>query len=264
MHPFLHGPRPRAFAHRGWHIGELDGMENSLSAFRRATAEGFRYVETDVHVTADDVVVVHHDPDLDRTTDHAGRIRELPWSRVRSALIGGLEPVCRLDDALEELPTTLFNIDVKVPTAVHPVLRTLARHNAWGRVCLAAFDEARLHALRRIGGARLLTSMGKRSVTALWTGSRGLGEPFRPFVRGHAAQVPPLHGRVRVVDPRFVRLAHRWGREVHAWTVDDADEMSTLLDLGVDGLVTDRPDVLRRVLRERDEWNEAATAVRPE
>lgn len=231
-----------------------------MSAFRRAVTEGYRYIETDVHATADGVVVVHHDASLDRTTDGRGSIRRLPWSAVGSALIAGREPLARLDDVLEEFPDTLFNIDVKADEAVQPVLRTLRRHQAWDRVCLAAFDDHRLAALRREGDQRLLTSMGQRSVTALWIGSRYGGWPLRSQVNGSAAQVPPLHGRLRVVDHRFVRLAHRWGLEVHPWTVDDAQEMRALLDLGVDGLVTDRPDVLRTVLIERDQ---SATSAKP-
>lgn len=250
-HPFLQGPRPRAFAHRGWHSGDLDGMENSLSAFRRAVDEGYRYIETDVHATADGVVVMHHDEHLDRTTDGRGAIRRLPFSAVGSARIAGREPVCRFDEALEELPEALFNVDVKAEEAVEPVLEVLRRQRAWDRVCLASFDDGRLRRLRRGGGPQLLTSMGPRSVAALWAASRPGGSWLRRAVGGQAAQVPPVHGRIRVVDRRFVRTAHRWGWEVHAWTVDDADEMHRLLDLGVDGLVTDRPAVLRDVLDER-------------
>jgi glycerophosphoryl diester phosphodiesterase len=230
-------------------------MENSLSAFRKAVAEGYRYIETDVHATADEIVVVHHDPSLERVTDGRGAIRGLPWSAVGSARIAGREPVCRLDDVLEELPGAFLNIDVKADSAVRPVLRVLRRHNAWDRVCLAAFDDARLRALRRDGDPSLLTSMGQRSAATLWAGSRLAGWPLRGLVRGNAAQVPPRQGRLRVIDSRFLRLAHRWGLEVHAWTIDEAAEMTALLDLGVDGLVTDRPDILREVLRERGQWS---------
>ncbi|QUH01794.1 glycerophosphodiester phosphodiesterase [Saccharopolyspora erythraea] len=253
-HPFLQGPWPRAFAHRGWHIGELHDMENSLSAFQRAAEEGFHYIETDVHATADGVVVVHHDATLDRTTDGRGAIRRLPWSAVGSALIGGREPVSRLDDVLEELPHTFFNIDVKADSAVQPVLDAIRAHDAWDRVCLAAFDDRRIDALRRRADDRLLTSMGQRAATFLWVASRWGGWPMRPRINGCAAQVPPHHGRVHVVDPRFVRAAHKWGFEVHTWTVDDAATMEALLDIGVDGVVTDRPDVLREVLRARDQF----------
>ncbi|MGW1680037.1 glycerophosphodiester phosphodiesterase [Saccharopolyspora sp. NPDC002376] len=250
-HPFLLGPRPRAFAHRGWHLGELHDLENSLSAFRRAVEEGFHYIETDVHATADGVVVVNHDETLERTTDGRGTIRRLPWSAVRTARIGGREPVCSLDAALEELPDTFFNIDVKDDSAVEPVLRTLREHDAWDRVCLASFAEHRLTQLRRAAGPRLLTSTGKRSAGLLWLGSKWGGWPLRSLVVGSAAQVPQEFGSLSVIDRKFVRQAHRWGIEVHVWTVDDPAEMRQLLGIGVDGLVTDRPDVLNDVLRER-------------
>ncbi|WP_406690403.1 glycerophosphodiester phosphodiesterase [Saccharopolyspora sp. ID03-671] len=250
-HPFLDGPLPRAFAHRGWHLGELADMENSLSAFRAAADEGYRYVETDVHATADGVVVLHHDADLRRTTDRAGEIARLPFAEVARARIGGREPVASLDAALEEFPDLLLNIDVKADSTAGPVLRTLRRHNAWDRVCLASFDDRRLTLLRKVGGGRLLTSTGQRGVAALWACSRAGSLFRRKLIRGAAVQVPVRHQGLEVVDERFVALAHRWGVEVHVWTVDDPAEMRRLLDLGVDGLVTDRPDLLNGLLRER-------------
>ncbi|GAB3686472.1 glycerophosphodiester phosphodiesterase [Saccharopolyspora tripterygii] len=259
-HPFLDGPWPRAFAHRGWHLGELAAMENSLSAFRAAADEGYRYVETDVHATGDGVVVVHHDASLERTTDRAGAIARLPFSEVSQAKIGGREPVASLDAALEEFPGLLFNVDVKADSAAGPVLRTLRRHNAWDRVCLASFDDRRLDLLRKVGGPRLLTSTGQRGVAALWAWSRlpllsrlpsvGSQRGERGPIRGAAVQVPTRFKGLEVVDERFVALAHRWGVEVHVWTVDEPSEMRRLLDLGVDGLVTDRPDLLKALLRD--------------
>ncbi|WP_307868601.1 glycerophosphodiester phosphodiesterase family protein [Umezawaea beigongshangensis] len=249
---YLAGPHPRAFAHRGWHLGDLSGMENSLSSFRRAVAEGFSYVETDVHVTSDGVVVVHHDRSLDRTTDGRGPVAEQPWSVVRHARVGGREPVARLEDVLEELPDVLLNVDVKADAAVTPVLDVLRRTRATARVCLASFSETRLTRLRRQGPPDLLTSMGPRSAGALWA-ARRVPVPALA-VRGRIAQVPSRRGRLTVVDRLFVRAAHRRGREVHVWTVDDEQHMRALLDLGVDGLVTDRPDRLREVLRDRRAW----------
>ncbi|NUT53795.1 MAG: glycerophosphodiester phosphodiesterase [Saccharothrix sp.] len=253
-HPYLSGPRPRAFAHRGWHLDELSGMENSLAAFRRAAAEGFRYLETDVHATSDGVVVVHHDAVLDRTTDGAGPVAAQPWSAVRRANVGGREPIARLEDLLEELPEAMVNIDVKADSAVGPVLEVLRRCDALRRVCLASFSERRLARLRRAGGPGLLTSMGPRSAGALWAAGRVplVGLP----VRGMVAQVPVTQGRLVVVDGRFVRAARRRGLEVHVWTVDEEPEMRRLLDLGVDGVVTDRPDRLRDVLVDRQAWAE--------
>ncbi|MGM1063726.1 glycerophosphodiester phosphodiesterase [Saccharothrix sp. Mg75] len=251
-HPYLSGPHPRAYAHRGWHLGELAGMENSLAAFRRAAAEGYRYLETDVHATSDGVVVVHHDSTLDRTTDATGPVAAQPWSAVRRANVGGREPVTRLEDLLEDLPDALLNIDVKADSAVEPVLDALRRTDSLHRVCLASFSDKRLARLRRLGGPDLMTSMGPRSAGALWAAGR---VPLVALpVRGLIAQVPRTQGRLLVVDARFVRAAHRRGLEVHVWTVDTDTAMRELLDLGVDGLVTDRPDILRDVLRDRGAW----------
>lgn len=253
-HAFLTGPYPRAFVHRGWHYEDLEGMENSLAAFRRAVAEGYHYLETDVHATSDGVVVVQHDAVLDRTTDATGVVARLPWQVVRTAKIGGREPVSRLEDVLEELPDALFNIDVKAEQAIEPLIDVLRRANAFGRVCVASFSEARLDRVRRYAGDGLLTSMGTRAIARLWAAGR-----LPAFVRarrGHEriAQVPARQGRVTVVDKRLIAAARRRGIEVHVWTIDEPDQMNELIDLGVDGLMTDRPGVLRDVLRARGLW----------
>lgn len=257
-HAFLTGPYPRAFVHRGWHYDDLAGMENSLSAFRRAAREGYHYLETDVHATSDGVVVVHHDPVLDRTTDASGAVAKLPWPVVSRARIGGREPIARLEDLLEELPEALLNIDVKSERAIQPLIEVLRRMNAFGRVCVASFSETRLARVRAaaaaVAGDRLLTSMGTKAIARLWAAGR-----LPAFVRGRRghqriAQVPVRHGRLTVVDRRLIAAARRRGIEVHVWTIDDPGQMNELIDLGVDGLMTDRPGVLRDVLRDRGLW----------
>ena len=230
-------------------------MENSLSAFRRAIEEGFRYIETDVQATTDGVVVVQHDDVLDRTTDGHGVIAQLPWSEVGRAKVGGREQIPTLEAVLEELPTALLNVDVKADNAAGPVLRVLERCNAWDRVCLASFSDARLARLRKIAGPKLITSMGPGTVAALWASGRWPWLGTGRFVRGQMAQVPEQQGPLRVVDQRFVSGAHRLGLEVHVWTINAEDRMRALLDLGVDGIVTDRPDLLRDVLKSRGAWD---------
>ncbi|HEY0636787.1 MAG TPA: glycerophosphodiester phosphodiesterase family protein [Pseudonocardiaceae bacterium] len=260
MHPYLDGPHPRAFAHRGWHLGELAGLENSMAALRRAAEEGYRYLETDVQATSDGVVVMHHDDTLERTTDGRGLVAAQPWSAVRGVKVGGVDPVCRLEDVLEELPGVRLNVDVKSDVAVAPVLEVLRRTDSWHRVCLASFSERRLAMLRAAGGERLLTSFGPRSAVALrvrswspWALRRRV--PVRTALSpGPLAQLPRYRHGLRVVDPALLRYARYAGVEVHVWTIDAAEEMAELLDLGVDGLVTDRPDVLREVLRARGAW----------
>lgn len=253
-HLYLSPPKPRAFAHRGWHIGDLDGLENSLAAFRRACQEGYTHVETDVHATSDDVVVVHHDPTLDRTTDRGGEIGKLRWSEVRRARIGGREAVSRIEDVLEELPEGRFNIDVKSDAAVEPMVRAIQRVGAFDRVALASFSARRLARIRRLGGPKLAMAMGPVSAGVVWANSRVPFVSLKALTRGMMAQVPRRYWGLAVVGAAFVQAAHRIGAEVHVWTVDEAAEMRALLDMGVDGIVTDRPDTLRDVLRERGVW----------
>ena len=125
MTAYLDGSGPRAFAHRGWHIGDLAGCENSMAAFRRAVDEGYRYLETDVHATADGVLIAFHDSHLDRVTDGHGRIADLRWDQVRRARIGGREPIPLMAEVLDALPNTRFNIDPKSDRAVGPLIDLL-------------------------------------------------------------------------------------------------------------------------------------------
>ncbi|MCW0215524.1 MAG: glycerophosphodiester phosphodiesterase family protein [Pseudonocardia sp.] len=258
-HPYLDGPYPRAYAHRGWHIGGLEGCENTLAAFLRAADEGFSYIEMDVRCSADGVPMVHHDATLDRTTDGDGLLALLPAAEIGSARVAGREPVPRLESVLTALPTTRFTIELKSDAVVLPTLAVLERLDAWDRVCLGAFTETRLRRARAGGGPRLLTSMGRSAAVGLrgraWlSGPTVVLRPLLPRIGGGLAQLPRGFGGLRVVDRDLLREAHRRELEVHVWTVNRPAEMRELLDLGVDGLLSDRPDLLRDVLRSRGEW----------
>lgn len=263
-HPYLHGPYPRAYAHRGWHTDELAGCENTLAAFTRAVDEGFSYLELDVHATADGVAVVHHDATLDRTTDGAGAIAALPAAALADVRVRGREPVPTLEQVLTALPATRVTVELKSAAVVVPVLAVLDRLDAWHRVCLGGFDDRWLARARAGAGPRLCTSLGQTSALGLRTRAWLDAAParLRPLtarmptvpVRGALAQLPRRHGAVTVVDAALLRTAHAAGIEVHVWTVDEPAEMAELLDLGVDGLLSDRPDLLRALLRERGAW----------
>jgi glycerophosphoryl diester phosphodiesterase len=234
-------------------------MENSMPALRRAVDEGFRYLEIDVHATSDEVVVVCHDPSLDRTTDRSGAIAEQPWAQVRRAMVAGRAPVPALREVLEELPDALLNIDVKADQAVEPTLRLIEETQSWHRVALASFSHARLARMRVVGGDRLITSCSPLDAGALrargWLRAARMSWAGAVLpVAAQLAQLPRTQGILTVVDRSLVAAAHELGMEVHVWTINDENSMRDLLDLGVDGLVTDRPDLLRAVLRERDLW----------
>ncbi|WP_330176837.1 glycerophosphodiester phosphodiesterase family protein [Streptomyces sp. NBC_01498] len=248
-HPYLDHPSPIPFAHRG---GAADGIENTAAAFRRAAALGYRYFETDVHTTADGRLVAFHDATLDRVTDLRGRIAELPWSEVGRARVGGTEPLPLFEDLLEEFPDARWNVDMKAEPALDPLIELIRRTDSWDRVCVGSFSEARVARAHRRAGPRLATSYGVRGVLGLRLRSYGVPAPVREGAV--CAQVPREQSGVRVVDRRFVRTAHARGLQVHVWTVNGADRMRALLDLGVDGIMTDQLETLRAVFTERGLW----------
>jgi glycerophosphoryl diester phosphodiesterase len=248
-HPYLDHPGPIPFAHRG---GAADGLENTTSQFRRAVEAGYRYLETDVHATADGRLVAFHDATLDRVTDAAGRIADLPWKDVRHARVAGREPVPGFEELLETFPEARWNVDVKAEPALLPLLELIDRTNSWDRICLGSFVEARVVRAQRLAGPRLATSYGTRGVLNLRLRSWGLPAAVRRSAV--AAQVPEAQSGIQVVDHRFLRAAHALGLQVHVWTVNEPERMRRLLDLGVDGIMTDHIDTLRKVMEDRGVW----------
>jgi glycerophosphoryl diester phosphodiesterase len=256
---YLRTPGPLALAHRGFSPA---GLENSMAAFEAAVDLGFRYLETDVHATADGVLLAFHDHVLDRVTDGHGRVAELPWARVRRARIGGVEAVPRLEDVLAAWPHVRLNVDVKHPAAVAPLVEVLRRSGAAGRVLVASFSERRRRAVLHqldggAGPSPVATSASPPGVARFLaaTASGLRGQALRRTLPGvHCLQVPVRAGAVPVVTRRTVEAAHSASLPVHVWTVNDEREMHRLLDIGVDGIITDRADTLRDVLRARGQW----------
>ena len=244
---YLDHPGPIAFAHRG---GACDWPENTMRAFANAVALGYRYVETDVHVTADGAVVAFHDDSLDRLTDQKGLIGAVSWQTVRGARTGG-EPIPLLEDLLDTWPDLRINIDAKHDAVVRPLLGVIDAMKAHDRVCVASFSDRRLVGVRRLSGGRICTAAGPRTIARVRMA--GYRVPTGPIAAA-CAQVPLRYGRMPIVDERFLSGAHRQGVPVHVWTIDDAAEMERLLDLGVDGIMTDRPAVLKEVLQRRGQW----------
>ncbi|MCD2442145.1 glycerophosphodiester phosphodiesterase [Agromyces sp. SYSU K20354] len=232
---------PRVLAHRGL---ALDAPENTLLAFARAVAVGARYLETDVHASHDGVAVVSHDPSLDRVAGRDVAVGQLTMAELRRIDLGHAQGFASLEEALDAFPESRFNIDLKEDAAVGPTVDAITRTRAASRVLLTSFSDRR----RRRAAAQLpdvVTSVGGAGVLrfrlAAWLGSRSAA--IRALRGARALQVPERAGLVRLVSPRFIETAHRVGVEVHVWTVNEPADMTRLLDLGVDGLVTDRVDL---------------------
>lgn len=251
-HPFLAGEGTVLMAHRG---GAAEVAENSLAALRHVADLGLTYIETDAHATRDGVVVLQHDEALDRTTDQTGLLTSRRWedlADVRDASGGGL---VRLDEALEMFPTLRFNVDAKSDGVVGPLADLARRHP--DRVLVASFSEQRLAQVRRVA-PEVATSTGPRDVRRLVVASRIRESLGRRMISHHeslraavAVQVPPFHGRVAIVTPRFVSLAHSLGLEVHVWGADTPEVWDRMLRFGADGIITDHPTAAKNLLAAR-------------
>lgn len=260
LHPFLDRPTPVGIAHRG---GAEEAPENTLEAFGAAVALGYRWLETDAHVTRDGVLVAFHDPCLDDTTDRTGAIADLAIAEVEAAEAGyvvspdggrsfpfrgrGMR-IPRLEDLLLRWPQARVNIDPKADACVEPLVALMNRLGAWDRVNVGAFADRRLRRVRALSHGRACTSMGPRAVAVARVASL-CGR--MPRQGADCIQVPIRTGRIPIVTAGFVRAAHRAGLHVHVWTVNDQSMMHELLDLGVDGIMTDRPRLLRDVFAAR-------------
>ena len=215
-------------------------------------------METDVHATKDGIVVAIHDPDLKRVAGVTGTVREMTWTTLANVRLAGDEAIPRLDELLAAWPEARWNIDAKHDSVVGPLIETLHRADAVERVCITSFSDRRVSRLRRALGPTACSTIGPAGVAALRVASL-MPDLLMPRVRRSladyaAAQVPIRQGRIPIVERRFVDAAHEAGLQVHVWTIDDETTMTRLLDLGVDGIMTDRPTVLKELLIRRGAW----------
>jgi glycerophosphoryl diester phosphodiesterase len=261
MRPVLAAPLPIAIAHRG---GRRLWPENTMTAFQGAVDLGFTWIETDLHVTRDGVVVCFHDDTLGRTTDHSGRVSSVDWDELAEADAGyhhgrslgypfrgrGIG-IPRLDEVLRTFPEARLIVDLK-EDGVEDVLAEAV--TAWGvedRLIVGSFSDARLRRFRDLTRGRVATSAGEEEASLIWRGSLRGRIPVLPV---DALQLPYRWRGIPVVTRRFLRLVHEAGLQVHVWTVNAPEAMRARLDDGVDGLITDRPDLLRAVLEDRGAW----------
>ena len=244
-----------AFAHRGGaYHPDIEGLENSMVAFRHAVELGYGYLETDVHATADGALYAFHDAALDRVTEHRGAVADLTAAEIGRALIGGREQIPRMEALLEEFPEVRFNIDLKSDAAVAPLAELVRAMRAHDRVCVGSFSRRRIHRFRGLVGGSVATAASPLEAAAVQL--LPVTSLLERAVHRSAPvlQLPHRRSGLTVVTPGLVRRAHALGLHVHVWTIDEPDQMHELLDLGVDGLMTDRTDLLRDVLVERGQW----------
>ena len=209
------------------------------------------HVETDIQATRDGVPVLFHDDRTDRLLGRSGTIADMAWDDLAGAELIGGGRIARLDVVLRDFPRLRLNLDAKTDDAVRPMGVVIESADAVHRVCAASFRYARTRALRLRFGDALCWSPATGGVAKAWIAARvKLPVAFPPCL-----QIPTHWNGIPVVTPNLVAAAHKRGSQIHVWTVDAPDQMAELLDMGVDGLMTDRPQVLRDVMRRRGQWN---------
>jgi glycerophosphoryl diester phosphodiesterase len=244
-----------AMAHRGFTSFTLP--MNSMGAFHEAAKLGFRYIETDVRATRDGVAVIHHDRRLGPESGLSGAVDQLYWRDVHNADLGAGEAIPTLEELLVALPDVRVNIDIKAESAIEPTVEVVERLNAHNRVLIASFSDRRRQRAVRLLSKRVASAAGTGAfvtfLAARTAGSRA--RAWRLLRDSDCVQLPPRLGGVPVITPALVRAIHASGRQIHAWTIDDPATMHALLDINVDGIITDRADLLRDVLTSRGEWS---------
>ena len=262
-HSFLE-PMPRVIAHRG---DSRNYPENTLPAFESAVRMGIDVVETDIHLTKDGVLVIWHDPTLERNTDGSGRIEDHTLEELRRFDAGytftqdggktfpfrgkGVR-ICTLAEALEHCPEQRFNIDLKTkcPEIVDEFIKVIREHDAVDRVVGASFHLSNLKRLRRLA-PDFLTSITTAEVVPLLFRQKTHTLP-KAFKRKIIFQIPMAAGPVKVVTPAFVKAMHQRGAVVMVWTINDEETMRRLFEMGVDSVMTDDPAL---VIKVADEMN---------
>ena len=255
---YLSHEHPLRFAHRG---SRILWPENTMTAFQGAVDAGCIYIETDIHVTGDGVIVTFHDDVLEKLTNGKGRIKDWQWTDLQTLdaayyfkpgedypLRNSGIAIPSLEEVMKTFPRVMFNFDLKQPGIEQIVARFIATHHFEDRVLIASFDNRRVRRCRRLLRNRVATSAGPRETALFWAYSR-VGMACK--IAAEALQVPVRKGPVTVVDEKLIEAAHAGGLQVHVWTINDPAEMRRLLDLGVDGIVTDRIDLLNNLLAER-------------
>lgn len=258
MRPFFRHEHPIAMAHRG---SRLLWPENTMPAFEGAVQLGYRYLETDLHATNDEVLVCLHDDTLDRTTDGSGKVWAHSWAELQRLDAGfrfagdGDFPfrgrgvtIPSFEELVTTYPQTMITVDLKQSGIEGLLAEAVARFELWDRIIAGSFRDGRLRRFRHLTGRRVATSSGPQETLRMWLAARrGRGTP----IPADALQVPVRYGPLTLVDERTVAAAHAAEKQVHVWTVNEPGEMRRLLDLGVDGLITDRPDLLRDLMLQR-------------
>ena len=228
----------QGFVHRG---DTSIFLENTIEAFQSAVSLGYLYLETDLRETSDGKIITFHDPNLKRITGANITISETKFSDIRMRRLPSREIIPTIDELLEEFPDSFFNMDLKVNQIEEKVLKKINSHNALERVCLGSFNSKVIKKINSLE-PKILTSMGISQVI--------MYKFFQKKNISKLIQIPTRWNGIKVITKKFIDRLHNDGLKVHVWTVNKETEMQSLIDLGVDGIMTDNASGLIKVMKQ--------------
>ena len=241
MHQYLNHKNYITLAHRG---GSLETHENTLEGFNYAVKIGCNYIETDVQASKDEIPYIFHDDDLKRVAGIDKKFNDLNSYEIDKIRIFGDCKIPRLIDCLNAFSEIKFNIDLKTDEVMIPALKILSEQKTYDRVCIASFSDRRL-AYTRQHYPKFCTSMGPSEIFKIKLMSLGLNV-FN--IEGDCVQVPIYKYGVKLVTKHFINFIHERGLKIHVWTINDSNVMDNLIELGVDGIITDKPSELNNLI----------------
>ena len=228
----------QGFVHRG---DTSIFLENTIEAFQSAISLGYQYLETDLRETSDGKIITFHDPNLKRITGANVTISETKFSDIRMRRLPSRETIPTIDELLEEFPDSFFNTDLKVNQIEEKVLKKINSHNALERVCLGSFNSRTIKKINSLE-PKILTSMGISQVI--------MYKFFQKKNLSKLIQIPTRWNGIKVITKKFIDRLHNDGLKVHVWTINKEKEMQSLIDLGVDGIMTDNASGLIKVMKQ--------------
>jgi len=241
IHPYLNVSGVAISAHRG---GSLEAPENTIESFEYSLEIGSSYIETDVQLSSDGIPYIFHDDDLSRLFGKNIRFNSLHSNEINKLMLFEKYKIPTLETALEKFPETFFQIDVKTDEVTKPAMKIIKETNSLDRVCIASFSSERLKLVSSLY-PQVCMSMGPKEIIKLFFASFGL---YKKKIPGDCLQIPIYQYGIKLATKRFVNYAQSIGLKIHVWTINDENTMIKLIDLGVDGIITDRPKALKDLL----------------
>lgn len=233
-----------AFAHRG---GANDFVENTLEAFEQSINLGYKYIETDVQATKDNKLVIFHDSDLKRMLDKEIDIASIDYDELCKYKINGIHKIPTFLEAVNSWPEINFNIDPKSQKSAELLINELKSVGNLDRFCIGSFDSHKLYKIREAFDDKICTSMGTNEVVNFYfLRFFGINNISTPCI-----QIPYYRRGFKVITAGLIEDAHKFNKKVHAWTIDDPNQMNELIDMGIDGIMTDSPELLKTVLAKK-------------